>query len=92
MQYSVCILTICPLSPGGPGGPIAPRRPLVKRREFTIFTETIMHLVYPQILQNHYLRFLLGRLYYSREIGNNGYAIFLRGWGTGRKQGALWSM
>ena len=32
-------------------------------------------------------RFLLGRLYYAGEIGNNGYAKFLEG-----KQGALWSM
>ena len=33
------------------------------------------------------LRFLLGRLYYAGEIGNNGYAKCLEG-----KQGALWSM
>ena len=37
MQYSVNVLTICPLSPGGPGGPIVPRGPWVKKREFTIF-------------------------------------------------------
>ena len=34
-----------------------------------------MHLVYTKILHNHYLRFLLGRVKYSGEIGNNGYAI-----------------
>ena len=54
-------------------------------KEFTIFTDTIMLLVYPpppkkkkkkKILHNHYLRFLLGRLYYSGEIGNNGLGFF----------------
>ena len=39
------------------------------------------------ILHNHCIRSLLGRMYYTGEIGNNGYAKFLR-----RIQGALWSM
>ena len=34
-----------------------------KERKFTIFTQTIMQLVYPsKILHNYCLRFLLGRL------------------------------
>ena len=51
----------------------------------TIFIETIIHLVYPpKILHEHCLRFVLGRLQYSGENGNNGYVFFLWGWGGGR--------
>ena len=37
-------------------------------------------------MHNHCFRFILGRLQYPGEIGNNGYAKF------GGKQDALWSM
>ena len=33
---------------------------------------------------NHCLGFLLGRLYYPGEIGNNGYAIFFEGGGVNK--------
>ena len=35
-----------------------------------------MHLVRPTILYNHRDRFLIGRLLFPGEIGNNGYAKF----------------
>ena len=36
-----------------------------------------MHGLFPQnILHNHLVRFLIGRLLYSREIGDSGYAKF----------------
>ena len=54
--------------------------PSWKSCSFTIFTETIMDLVYPhKILHNHCFQFLLGITVVPREIEGNGYASF---WGV----------
>ena len=41
---------------------------------------------------NHCLGFLLGRLYYPAEIGNNGYAIFFLGGGGGGAGGVQYGL
>ena len=66
---------------------------------FSLFTLPIIHLVYPPPTRptttttQHSLKFLLGRLYYPEEIGNNDYAhFFVEGRGEGGKQGVLLAM
>ena len=44
-----------------------------KWQPFTIFAQTIIHLVCPQILHNHSFQFLLGITIFPREIEDNDY-------------------
>ena len=59
---------------------------LSKSQSFTIFTGTIMHLVYPPNLHNNCFQFLQGVTVAPRKIEDGAYAKF---WGVNKVQYGL---